>query len=94
MLQQAKPDDYVIATGETHSVAEWLEACFGCLGMDYREHIVIDDEFKRPAEVCQLIGDSSKARMALGWRPEVSFSQLVRMMAEADLRLVEQQARA
>jgi len=93
MLQQDQADDYVIATGETHSVREWLEECFSHLGLDYRNHIVVDPEFLRPAEVDQLIGDATKARQMLGWQPEVTFKQLVHMMAGADLELVRQQLR-
>jgi GDPmannose 4,6-dehydratase len=93
MLQQSEPDDYVIATGETHSVREWLEECFAHLGMDYREHVVVDPQFLRPAEVDQLIGDATKARQKLGWEPEVSFKGLVRLMAGADLELVQRQMR-
>ena len=93
MLQQDQADDYVIATGETHSVREWLEECFSHLGLDYRNHIVVDPEFLRPAEVDQLIGDATKARQMLGWQPEVTFKQLVHMMAGADLELARQQLR-
>jgi len=91
MLQQDEPDDYVVATGETHSVREWLEECFGYLGLDYRDHVVVDPQYLRPAEVDQLIGDATKARQKLGWKPEVSFRELVRMMVDADLQLVRQQ---
>ena len=93
MLQQSEPDDYVIATGETHSVREWVEECFGYLDLDYRRHVVADPQFMRPAEVYHLIGDSSKARQKLGWRPEVTFQQLARMMVDADLELVRQRLR-
>ncbi len=91
MLQQDEPDDYVVATGETHSVREWLEECFGYLGLDYRDHVVVDSQYLRPAEVDQLIGDATKAREKLGWKPEVSFRELVHMMVDADLELVRQQ---
>ncbi|MCL6429460.1 MAG: GDP-mannose 4,6-dehydratase [Anaerolineae bacterium] len=91
MLQQDEPDDYVVATGETHSVREWLEECFGYLGLDYRDHVVVDPQYLRPAEVDQLIGDASKARQKLGWKPEVSFRELVHMMVDADLELARQQ---
>jgi len=91
MLQQSEPDDYVIATGETHSVREWLEECFGYLGLNWQDYVVVDPQDLRPAEVDQLIGDPSKARQKLGWKPEVSFKELVRLMVDADLELVRQQ---
>ena len=90
MLQQDSPDDFVIATGATHSVREFCEIAFSHLGLDYREHIVSDDaRFLRPAEVDLLIGDASKARRVLGWEPKVSFEELVRMMVESDLAAQE-----
>jgi GDPmannose 4,6-dehydratase len=85
MLQQPQPDDYVVATGEAHSVAELVEAAFGCLGLDWKRYVVQDPALIRPAEVDQLIGDSAKARRVLGWRPEVGFAELVRRMVAADL---------
>jgi GDPmannose 4,6-dehydratase len=85
MLQQDKPDDYVIATGETHSVRELCEVAFGCVGLNWQKYVVIDPAFMRPAEVDQLIGDPSKAGRVLGWEPTVSFPELIRMMVEADL---------
>jgi GDPmannose 4,6-dehydratase len=86
MLQQAEPDDFVIATGETHSVREFCEIAFSHLGLEYTDHVVSDDtRFLRPAEVDLLIGDAAKARRILGWKPEVSFGELVTMMVEADL---------
>ena len=91
MLQQSEPDDYVIATGETHSVREWLEECFGYLGLNWQDYVVVDPQYLRPAEVDQLIGDPSKARQKLGWKPEVSFKELVHLMVDADLALVRQQ---
>ncbi len=93
MLQQSKPDDYVIATGETHSVREWLEECFSYLGLNWQDYVVVDPQFLRPAEVDQLIGDPSKARRQLGWQPEVSFQQLARLMVDADLELLRRQLR-
>mgnify|MGYP005850749809 CR=1 FL=1 len=93
MLQQSEPDDYVVATGETHSVREWLEEVFAYHGLDYRDYVVVDPEFLRPAEVDQLIGDPAKARSRLGWQPEVSFRQLAHMMANADLELVRSETR-
>ncbi|MFN0085208.1 MAG: GDP-mannose 4,6-dehydratase [Blastocatellia bacterium] len=85
MLQRDAPDDYVIATGETHSVRELLDEAFGGLGLDWREHVEIDPRYFRPAEVDLLIGDATKARETLGWEPRVTFRQLVKMMVEADL---------
>jgi GDPmannose 4,6-dehydratase len=85
MLQQDQPDDFVIATGETHSVRELVETAFNCVGLDWTKHVTMDPALKRPAEVDLLVGDPSKARRLLGWRPEVSFKQLVQMMVEADL---------
>ena len=85
MLQQDQPDDYVVATGETHSVQELLGLAFGCVGLDAAEYVVIDPALKRPAEVDALLGDASKAKQALGWAPRVRFPELVRMMVEADL---------
>ncbi|MCJ7667878.1 MAG: GDP-mannose 4,6-dehydratase [Anaerolineae bacterium] len=88
MLQQEKPDDYVVATGEAHSVRDFLEEAFGYLALDYRDYVVVDPLFIRPAEVDYLVGDATKAREVLGWEPTVSFPQLVRMMVDADLALL------
>jgi GDPmannose 4,6-dehydratase len=85
MLQQAEPDDYVIATGESHSVRELVEVAFGHAGLEWQKYVRLDPKFLRPAEVDQLIGDSSKARKVLGWSPDVDFASLVRMMVDADL---------
>jgi GDPmannose 4,6-dehydratase len=85
MLQQEKPQDYVVATGVAHSVRQLLEIAFGHLGMDYRDHVETDPAFLRPAEVYHLLGDSSKARQELGWKPKVSFEGLVKMMVDEDL---------
>jgi GDPmannose 4,6-dehydratase len=85
MLQQDQPDDYVIATGESHSVRELVEVAFGHVNLDWQRYVRLDPKFLRPAEVDHLIGDASKARTALGWRPEVDFAGLVRMMVDADL---------
>lgn len=85
MLQQDQADDYVIATGESHSVRELVELSFGHVGLDWQKHVKLDPRFLRPAEVDHLIGDSSKARKALGWIPEVDFAGLVRMMMDADM---------
>ena len=86
MLQQDTPDDYVIATGETHTVREFCEAAFDEVGMDYREHVVCDPALHRPAEVDLLLGDASKARRVLGWIPTVTFRDLVTMMVDAELQ--------
>ncbi|MFN8392182.1 MAG: GDP-mannose 4,6-dehydratase [Bdellovibrionota bacterium] len=85
MLQQDTPDDYVVATGETHSVEEFVRIAFGHVDLDWQKYTVIDPKFMRPAEVDLLIGDPGKAKKKLGWEPEVSFSQLVTMMVDADL---------
>jgi GDPmannose 4,6-dehydratase len=93
MLQQDKPQDYVIATGETHSVQEFCELAFGHVDLDWREWVVQDQRFMRPAEVDLLIGDASKARAELGWRPRTQFPDLVAMMVESDMELVADQRR-
>jgi GDPmannose 4,6-dehydratase len=85
MLQQDQPDDYVIATGETHSVRELCEVAFGHAGLDWERHVEIDEQFFRPAEVDLLIGDPAKAEAKLGWKPEVGFEDLISMMVDADL---------
>ncbi|MBI4309753.1 MAG: GDP-mannose 4,6-dehydratase, partial [Candidatus Omnitrophica bacterium] len=88
MLQQSKPDDYVIATGETHAVKEFLEEAFGHAKLDWRKYVAIDKRYFRPTEVDLLLGDPSKARKVLKWKPKVDFRQLVRMMVEGDMELV------
>ena len=85
MLQQDEPEDYVIATGETHSVREFLEETFNYLDLDWRDHVEIDPKYFRPTEVDSLAGDSSKARKKLGWKPKVRFKELVKLMADADM---------
>ena len=85
MLQQEKPDDYAVGTGEAHSVREFVEMAFECAGLDWKEHVEIDPHYFRPAEVDFLLADASKARRVLGWAPTVAFHQLVRMMVDADL---------
>jgi len=85
MLQHSTPDDYVISTGETHSVREFVELAFEHVGMDWRKHVVIDPRFIRPAEVDLLVGDPAKAKKVLGWQPEVSFKELVKMMVASDV---------
>lgn len=91
MLQQEEPDDYVIATGETHSVKEFLEEAFGSVDLDWRDYVEIDPRYLRPTEVDILVGDATKAREKLGWQPRVTFKELVRMMVEADLKLAEKE---
>ena len=91
MLQQDTPDDYVIASGATHSIRELCEVAFGYLDLDWREYVVQDERFYRPAEVDLLVGDASKARRVLGWEPQVSFEELVRMMVDADLALLRRE---
>jgi GDPmannose 4,6-dehydratase len=85
MLQQDEPDDYVIATGETHSVREFCEEAFSHAGLDWQEHVKVDPKYFRPAEVDLLLGDPSKSRRVLGWEPRVTFKELARMMVDADL---------
>jgi GDPmannose 4,6-dehydratase len=84
MLQQEKGDDYVVATGETHSVQEFLEEAFGCAKLDWKEYVKIDPRYYRPAEVDLLIGDASKAKKILGWEPKTTFAELVKIMVQAD----------
>jgi GDPmannose 4,6-dehydratase len=91
MLQQPTADDYVIATGETHSVREFLEAAFSYAGLDWRKHVEIDPRYFRPAEVDLLVGDATKAREKLGWTPKVRFEELVRRMVDADLALAKRE---
>ena len=93
MLQQENPDDYVIATGVTHSVERLLDVAFSSVDLDWKKYIVLDERFMRPAEVDLLVGDASKAGKALGWEPAVSFEQLIQMMVEADLQLLKEQQR-
>src|SRR5207245_7355240 len=93
MLQQDEPEDYVIATGEQHSVREFAELAFAHLGLDYRDHVVVDPQFQRPADVETLLGDASKARKKLGWKYGVTFKELVHEMVEADLARLKSVAR-
>src|SRR3989440_765997 len=88
MLQQAEPDDYVIATGETHSVREFCEAAFAIVGLDYKDYVKVDELYYRPTEVDLLIGDAAKARTVLGWEPRGTFHELIKEMVEADLQIV------
>lgn len=94
MLQQDEPDDYVVATGTTHSVERLLEVAFSYVGLDWRDFVVIDSAYLRPAEVDYLVGDASKARRELGWEPKVTFEELVHMMVDADLCRLKQQMEA
>ncbi len=89
ILQQDSPDDYVIATGETHSVREFLEETFNYLDLDWRDHVEIDPKYFRPTEVDSLAGDSSKAHKKLGWKPRVRFKELVKLMVDADMEKEE-----
>ncbi|HEX8524959.1 MAG TPA: GDP-mannose 4,6-dehydratase [Tepidisphaeraceae bacterium] len=91
MLQQERPDDFVIATGETHSVREFLDEVFGHLNMDWNEFVAVDPRYYRPAEVDLLLGDSSKARRALKWEPKVTFKALARMMTECDWKIAKRE---
>ncbi|MCX8109046.1 MAG: GDP-mannose 4,6-dehydratase [Verrucomicrobiae bacterium] len=91
MLQQDEPDDYVIATGETHSVREFLDVAFGYVGLDWQKYVVVDARLCRPAEVGRLVGDASKAEKRLGWRPRTKFNELVRLMVDADIALIRGQ---
>lgn len=91
MLQQDSPDDYVIATGEQHSVRTLLDCAFSYLDLNYQDYVEIDPRFLRPADVYELVGDASKARAKLGWEPKVNFQQLVEMMVDHDLRMLQEQ---
>lgn len=93
MLQQETPDDYVIATGETHSVKEFAEEAFNLVGLDWRKCVEVEDKYKRPAEVDLLVGDSTKAKQKLGWEPKVRFLELVKIMVEADMERYKKQKR-
>lgn len=88
MLQKDNPDDYVIGTGETHSVREFVEAAFDAVGLDWKKYVVINDNLKRPAEVDLLVGDTTKARQELGWQPKVAFAELVEKMVRHDLEIL------
>jgi GDPmannose 4,6-dehydratase len=93
MLQQDQPDDYVVATGQTHSVRNFLDEVFAHVGLDWHKHVEVDPRLFRPAEVDVLCGDASKARRVLGWKPRVTFPELARLMAEHDLKRAEREAR-
>jgi len=90
MLQQDEPDDYVVASGQTHSVRELCEVAFGYVGLDYQDYVKVDPRYFRPADVDLLVGDASKARTNLGWEPEVTFEELIHIMVDADLKLVKE----
>ena len=92
MLQHDHPDDFVLATGEMHSVREFLEEAFGCVGLDWQKYTCHDDRYDRPSEVDQLLGDATKARRELGWEPKVTFRELVKIMVDADLALARHEA--
>ena len=92
MLQQDEPDDYVIATGTTRTIGEFCEAAFAHAGLDWRQYVVVDERFLRPAEVYTLLGDATKAREKLGWEPEVGFEEMVRQMVDCDLEQVVHQS--
>jgi GDPmannose 4,6-dehydratase len=94
MLQADEPDDYVVATGETRSIREFLDAAFALLELDWREYVELDERYVRPTEVDELLGDASKARDRLDWRPTVDFGELVKMMVDSDLRLAEAEKRS
>jgi GDPmannose 4,6-dehydratase len=91
MLQQKKAEDFVIATGETHSVREFLQEAFSYVGLDWKKYVRIDKRYLRPTEVDLLLGDSRKAKKLLGWKPKIGFKQLVKMMVDADMALVDRQ---
>jgi GDPmannose 4,6-dehydratase len=91
MLQQTQADDYVVATGQTHSVREFLDEVFGYLNLDWHQHVEVDPRYFRPAEVDALLGDAGKARRALGWTPKITFKELARLMADADWRLAKRE---
>ncbi|PYX52591.1 MAG: GDP-mannose 4,6-dehydratase [Acidobacteria bacterium] len=93
MLQQAEPEDFVLATGKTHSIRELLEVAFGEVGLDWQKYVEVDPKFIRPAEVDHLCGDARKAREKLGWTPKVSFEELIRMMVRSDLEALQKSER-
>jgi len=94
MLQQDTPDDFLVATGETHSVEELVTVAFDYVGLDWHDYVVQDPRYMRPAEVDLLVGDPSKAGKVLGWEPQVTFTQLIQMMIDADLKLLESGGKA
>ena len=92
MLQQSDPDDYVVATGETHTVQEFVELAFAEADLDWKRHVEIDQRYFRPTDVDVLHGDASKARCKLGWRPRVGFKELIKMMVEHDLEMAKRES--
>ncbi|MEM4366997.1 MAG: GDP-mannose 4,6-dehydratase [Candidatus Anstonellales archaeon] len=95
MLQQKEPDDFVIATGKSHSVRDFVKEAFACAGIkNWEKYVKVDDKYKRPAEVHNLVGDASKARKVLGWKPKTDFKKLVKIMVDADIKLLKQGRRA
>ena len=94
MLQANEPDDFVIASGQTNSVREFLDAAFGLVGLEWQRYVKVDPHYFRPAEVDCLLGDASKARKVLNWKPKITFKELVRLMVEHDLELAEREAYA
>jgi GDPmannose 4,6-dehydratase len=92
MLQQDSPDDFVVATGEAHSVRDFVEAAFGHAGLEWTDFVEIDSRYLRPTEVTFLLGDAARANRQLGWRPQVNFDELVRMMVDSDMELARQEA--
>ena len=91
MLQQPEPDDYVVATNETHTIRECIDVAFARLGLDWHQYVDIDPRYYRPAEVDLLIGDYAKAKTRLGWEPKTKFKELIELMVDADLRMLQDQ---
>jgi len=91
IVQQPEPDDYVVATGETHSVQEFLELAFARAGLNWKKYVKVDPQFYRPTEVDRLVGNAGKARRKLGWKPEIKFAALVQLMVDADIKLLAEQ---
>ena len=92
MLEHDHPDDWVLATGETHTVQEFVEAAFGQVGLNWKDHVLTSEKYHRPNEVVHLLGDPSKAKNLLNWQPELDFNGLVKVMVESDLELAEQES--
>jgi GDPmannose 4,6-dehydratase len=90
MLQQDEPGEYVVATGETWSIRQLLEMAFGHVNLNWQDYVAVDEKFFRPSDIHQLVGDASKVRRELGWKPTVTFQNLVEMMVESDLRRIGQ----
>jgi GDPmannose 4,6-dehydratase len=93
-MQRSTADDFVVSTGETHTVREFLEKAFGHAGLDYQRFVEIDSRYLRPTEVDLLLGDSTKARKELGWKPKVGFDELVKLMVDSDIEVAAREARA